>query len=83
MIPVPSNTKIWLATALASDVGMHFKELDKQVKAQIERVAQKLNDIASGYPTFAQSERGWATIKDCRINSFRFAQSKNRQVKQA
>ncbi|GEM_PF-2382494 len=62
------NEHVTASRALASDVGMPFEELDRQVKAQTERVAQKLNDIASSYPSFSQSERGWATIKDCRIN---------------
>ncbi len=62
------NEHVATSRTLASDMGMPFEELDKQVNAQTEKVAQKLNDITSGYPAFSQSERGWATIKDCRIN---------------
>jgi len=62
------NEHVATSRALASDMGMPFEELDKQVKAQTENAAQKLKDIASSYPAFSQSEGGWAAIKDCRIN---------------
>lgn len=62
------NEHVITSRALASDMGMPFEELNKQVKAQIEKAAQKLNDIASIYPSFSQIERRWTTIKDCRIN---------------
>jgi len=51
------NEHVATSRALASDVGMPFEELDKQVNAQTEKMAQKLNDIAFSYPTFSQTER--------------------------